>query len=236
MGFILTFTSILIAVVSFYFFSSNADMPSIAVARAANAAFNPSYNPVAIFVGGTAGIGQGLVEAFGEHVKGKAHIVIIGRNQEAANTILASLPKPKDGEHTHEFVQCDVSRMKNIQAVTQDLNKRLPKLNFLFMSQGFMTTKGREETEEGLDKKLAVHYYSRWKFTNDFLPLLKKAKDAGEDAKVLSVLGAGKGGDIDLGDLGLKKTYTTAAAGLQAPTYNDLAFKASSSYIIPQNV
>jgi len=82
--------------------------------------------------------------------------------------------------------------------------------------------KGRDETVEGLDKKLALNYYARWKFINDLMPLLRKAKDAGEDAKVMSVLGAGTGGVIDLDDLGVKKRYNLYTAGVAAATYNDL--------------
>jgi len=52
--------------------------------------------------------------------------------------------------------------------------------------------------------------------------LLRKAKDAGEDAKMLSVLSAGYGGPIDLDDLGLKKGFSLYAAGVAAVTYNDL--------------
>jgi NAD(P)-dependent dehydrogenase (short-subunit alcohol dehydrogenase family) len=197
-------------------------MPSLVTVRAANAAFRASLNPIAIFVGGTSGIGQGTVESFTEHVRGEAHIIIIGRNHTAAKGIFSTLPKPTSGQYKHEFVQCDVSRMKNINATTADLATRLPKVNYLFMSQGFTSLAGRDETEEGLDKQLACHYYSRWKFIGDLVPLLQRAKDAGEDAKVLSVLAAGRGTEIDLGDLGLKQTYSRRAVRAQAPTYNDL--------------
>jgi len=90
------------------------------------------------------------------------------------------------------------------------------------MTTGYLTLKGRDETSEGIDKKLALNYYARWKFINDLMPLLRKAKDAGEDAKVMSVLAAGHGGPIDLDDLGLKKGYSLSAAGVAAVTYNDL--------------
>ena len=55
-------------------------MPSLAAARAANAAFSPSYFPVAIFVGGTSGIGEATARAFARYTKGNAHIILVGRN------------------------------------------------------------------------------------------------------------------------------------------------------------
>ncbi|KAG6837754.1 hypothetical protein H0H93_001681 [Arthromyces matolae] len=198
-------------------------MSTLEAVKAANASFKPSYTPVALFVGGTSGIGQGLAEAFARHTKGNAHILIVGRNRDAAEAIIAQFPKPTDSaKYTHEFVQCDVTLMRNVETCAKDLLKRYPKINFLFMSPGIMTMKGRDETEEGIDRKLAVHYYARWKFINDLAPALVKAEEAGEDAKVLSVLAAGHGGEIDLNDLGLKKNFSLRNAALSAPTYNDL--------------
>ena len=112
--------------------------------------------------------------------------------------------------------------MKNVHAASSEILADHPKINFLVLSPGFMTTKGREETEEGIDRKLAVHYYARWAFINDLMPALQKASEDGEEAKVFSVLGAGKGAEIDVEDLGLKKSYSVRNAGLAAPTYNDL--------------
>jgi NAD(P)-dependent dehydrogenase (short-subunit alcohol dehydrogenase family) len=223
--------AIVVIAISVVIFIPNNRMLSLSAIRASNAAFSPSYIPVALFVGGTSGIGQGTVEAFARHIKGNAHIVIIGRNRAAAESIISQFPKPTPDSNnvTHEFVQCDVTLMKNVQSVTKEFLTRYPKINFLVMSPGVMTMKGLDETEEGIDKKMAVHYYARWKFIDRLLPALHAAKKAGEDAKVLSILAAGKGGEIDLDDLGLKKTITPLRASLQAPTYNDLMLKVSIS-------
>ncbi|TFK81993.1 NAD(P)-binding protein [Polyporus arcularius HHB13444] len=200
-------------------------MPALAAVRAANAAFSPAYFPVAVFVGGTSGIGRATAEAFARYTKGNAHIVIVGRNKSAADEIIASFPKPTEPAAKHEFVQCDVFLMRNIQATTAALRERLPKINFLVLSPGLLKFRGRDETAEGIDKRLGLHYYARWKFVYDLLPLVRKAKDAGEDAKVMSVLAPGHGGPVNLDDLAMKKSYNFAKAGLASPTYTDLMFE-----------
>jgi hypothetical protein len=100
------------------------------------------------------------------------------------------------------------------------------------MSPGIMTMSGRDETEEGIDKKLAVHYYARWKFLHDLLPALVKANNAGEEGAVMSVMAAGKGGHIDLEDLAMKNGYSVGRAALIAPTYNDLMMEVSSRCLV----
>ena len=200
-------------------------MVALAAARAANAAFSPSYFPVAVFVGGTSGIGRATAEAFARYTKGNAHIVIVGRNKAAADEIIASFPKPTQPEAKHEFVQSDLFLMRNVQATAALLRARLPKINFLVLSAGLFNFRGRDETAEGIDKRLGLHYYSRWKLVLDLLPLVRAAKDAGEDAKIMSVLAPGHGGAVNLDDLGMKKSYSLARAGLTSPTYNDLMFE-----------
>ncbi|KAF9477269.1 NAD(P)-binding protein [Pholiota conissans] len=199
-------------------------MPSLTAIRALNATLkrSTSHIPVAIFVGGTSGIGQGMAEIFAANTKGNSHIVIVGRNRTAAEKILSSFPKPDSGSVNREFVQCDVTLMKNVHQATTEILGRYPKINYLVMSPGVATLEGRNETAEGIDKKLAVHYYARWKFLRDLLPALQKAKDEGEEVAVMSVLGPGYGGAINVDDLALKKGYSLSNVALIAPTYNDL--------------
>jgi NAD(P)-dependent dehydrogenase (short-subunit alcohol dehydrogenase family) len=214
--------SIVLPIISFLVYRNATSMPSLSTVHAFNMGFTPSYTPVAIFVGGTSGIGQGMAEAFARHTKGNANIVIVGRNRAAASAIIASFPKPTTPGVTHEFIECDISLMKNVQRTAGELCARFPKINFLALTAGFVTLDGRNETEEGIDRKLAVHYYGRWRFVRDLIPSLEEAHKAGEDAKVMSVLAAGHGGAIDLNDLGLKKTFSLPNAATTAPSYNDI--------------
>ncbi|KAF8194450.1 hypothetical protein K438DRAFT_1828009 [Mycena galopus ATCC 62051] len=198
-------------------------MPPLAQVLKSNASFLPKcQKPVALFVGGTSGIGQAMGRRFAEYTKGESHIIIIGRNEPAARATISSFP-PSDSKGTYEFVECDATLMKNVGAVTTSLLARMSKLNFLVLSPGFFTIVApRDETPEGLDRKLALLYYARWKFIYDLMPLLQNASKSSEDAKVYSVLGAGTGGKIDLDDLGLKKRYTALKAAMAAATYTDM--------------
>ncbi|KAJ6527074.1 hypothetical protein B0H19DRAFT_881719, partial [Mycena capillaripes] len=198
-------------------------MPPLAQVLKSNASFLPkSQIPVALFLGGTSGIGQAMARRFAQYTNGESHVIIVGRNQAAARATISSFPAP-GSKGTYEFVECDATLMENVGATTTSLLARVPKLNFLVLSPGFFTIiAGRDETREGIDKKLALLYYARWKFIYDLLPLLQNASKSSEDAKVYSVLGAGTGGKIDLDDLGLKKRYTALKAAMAAATYTDL--------------
>jgi len=182
-----------------------------------------SSPPVAVIVGGTSGIGQGMAEVLAKHRKGDVHLIIIGRNEEAALKILAGLPKPDDQSPCkHEFVKCDATLMKNVHATAQDILGKHEKINYLVLCTGFLATQ-RIETEEGNEASLCVHYYSRWKFIDELLPALQKAKDAGEEAKVLTVLSAGYGGkSIPTDNLGWKTFPSLASRAQFMTTYNDL--------------
>ncbi|KAJ7465534.1 NAD-P-binding protein [Mycena latifolia] len=201
-------------------------MPSLSTVRASNATYKPTYLPVGIFLGGTSGIGRGTAGAFARQTNGLAHIILVGRNAAAAQSILESFPKPAPGSTSlpwkHEFVECDASLVRNAHATATALAARpdLPRLHFLVLTAGYIGLGGREDTEEGLDRMLVLKYYSRWAFIKGLLPALRRAREAGEPAGVMTVLGAGRGQIVDLDNLG----YTG-----EGGTYTDLMIEELAS-------
>ncbi|KAG8903559.1 hypothetical protein FRC00_014685, partial [Tulasnella sp. 408] len=143
-------------------------MRSLSNVKASNASFNPTYRPTALFVGGTSGVGRGTAQAFAKATKGRAHILICGRNRQAAEQVIAGFPT--HAESKYEFIECDATLIKNVVQAAAEVKRRISsesdgqaKLNYLMLSQGVLNFKGCDPTSEGLDKKLALHFYGRWK-------------------------------------------------------------------------
>ncbi|KAJ3836536.1 NAD(P)-binding protein [Lentinula raphanica] len=179
--------------------------------------------PVAVFLGGTAGVGRGMAEAYAKHTNGNAHIILIGRNATNAQAIIDSFPKPTAPGAKHEFIYCDATLMAECKRTIDDLLQRLTTINYLVLSPMFVRSFHKEETSEGKEPKLVLLYYARFKFTRELMPLMQKAKEAGEDAKVYIVGGPGLGKRIDYDDLGFsKKGYSFWKVRRQFPAYLDV--------------
>jgi hypothetical protein len=63
----------------------------------------------------------------------------------------------------YEFVQGDLSLMKGVKGVAAEIAGKVDDINFLCMSQGTVSLKSKDDTEEGIDRKSALHFYSRLK-------------------------------------------------------------------------
>ena len=112
------------------------------------------------------------------------------RSQDAANRIISEI-KTIQPDTVTTFIRKDLTLLKNVDEVCDEIKAKEKNLNLLFMSQGTMSVKGRDgkplypmpsitfqgpqhhsltssftETSEGLDRKLTTNYYSRMRFTH----------------------------------------------------------------------
>lgn len=160
----------------------------------------------AIVVGGTNGIGYGMACRVAAEIK-PATVIISGRT------------KPQNIPHTNmEFRRLDATSMRSIKQYTDKFKSELEeKLDFLIMTQGIMTVAGRTETPEGIDRKMALHYYGKQLLIRELIPALK------EDAKVIIVFDGiyGNPAKLDWEDLDLKKNFSLGKSANHCMVMND---------------
>ncbi|CAG9983704.1 unnamed protein product [Clonostachys byssicola] len=188
---------------------------------------------VAVFVGGTSGIGESTARELVRYST-SPRIYLIGRSQDQADRIkteFASLNPASDVC----FVQSDASQLRNVDNLCDKIKAQEERLDVLFLSAGIFHLRGREETPDGLDRKMALDFYSRLRFTENLLPLLRRASSLSSSqstrellpagGRVISVLGGGKETSIDESDLSLTRKYTLKASTDNAVTMTTLSFQ-----------
>ncbi|MCJ1299225.1 hypothetical protein MMC08_002017 [Hypocenomyce scalaris] len=199
-------------------------MVSIEVVRASNASLK-KLQPglVALFVGATSGIGEYTLKQFFRQTT-SPRIYFVGRNQDAANRILADL-KPLNPAGSATFIRKDITLLSSVREICEDLLAREKSLNLLFLTPGFLSLKGRDPSSEHLDRKFVANYYARLYFTDLLLPLLQAAAAKGQLARVVSVIAAGREGPIALDDLELRHNFSLNTCMKHSIVMTDFAFE-----------
>ncbi|KAJ6460100.1 hypothetical protein DFH09DRAFT_1230718, partial [Mycena vulgaris] len=169
-------------------------MPSPSEVKASKKSYAPSHVPVVVFA------------AFARYTNGRAHIILVGRNADAAARVIAGFPRPESRDAwRHEFIACDATSMAEIRSTCAGLRARLSHINFLVLSVGFNSMATSKETSEGLDYPLALRYYSRYVYIEELLPLLIRPHEKGQQVNAMTTMGAGLGMPIYTDDIGLKE-------------------------------
>ncbi|KAH8726820.1 hypothetical protein GQ44DRAFT_790851 [Phaeosphaeriaceae sp. PMI808] len=205
-------------------------MVAINAVRASNAniKFLPT-NLVAVFVGGTSGIGLFTARELVRNAT-SPHVYLIGRNQTEATKIIQEL-KDINASSEVSFIQKDVSLLKNVDEACQEIKTKEKHINLLFMTCGYFVLSGRNETVEGLDKKFALHYYSRMRFVDQLQPLLTAAATSKSLSRVVAVLDPQPGLRLtpNFSDLSLKTSFSLKNCGAHASAMTNLAFSRFAS-------
>lgn len=129
-------------------------MVSLDIVRKTNAALVKRQSLVAVFIGGTAGIGEfgalGLAKTHGNEGRG-LRVYIVGRNQSAAERIIATcIQLCPNGQFT--FVAAEnLALLKDVDRVCANISARErdeaarsgqePRIDFLVMTQGALNLK-----------------------------------------------------------------------------------------------
>ncbi|KPM44133.1 hypothetical protein AK830_g2418 [Neonectria ditissima] len=194
-------------------------MVAISIIKESNAKALPSVLPsglVAVFLGGTSGIGQATLKQFVAVTKDKSpRVYIVGRSTEAALPLLAELRRSNPSASV-EFIEQDVSLVRNVDAAVSQIKKHESKADLLYLSVGFVSFHGRKDTIEGLEPSMTTRYYSRARAIQLLLPLLNQS----ENPHVVNVLAGGQEAPLVEDDLDLVKpgNFSIASSSQAAAT------------------
>jgi NAD(P)-dependent dehydrogenase (short-subunit alcohol dehydrogenase family) len=206
-------------------------MPSLTEVRAHNTTLQSlGPNLVAIFVGGTSGIGLSTARELVRNTQ-SPHVYLIGRNQPEAQHIINEL-QTLNPTSKLDFIKADVSLLKNVDEACRQIKEKEQKINLLFMTAGYFTLQGRDETVEGLDRKFSLHYYARMRFIHNLSPLLTAAANSPDAAtnlsRVVSVLDPKIGRaatTLNFSDLSLKNNFTLKKCADHTTAMNNYALE-----------
>lgn len=89
---------------------------------------------VAVFVGGTSGIGRSTAIKLASATE-RPTIYIVGRNETAGAQVVNEL-KTTNGAGSYSFIAADVSHLRNVDEVCEKLKSSIATLDLLFLSSG----------------------------------------------------------------------------------------------------
>lgn len=129
-------------------------------------------NSTILITGGTSGIGLELVKQIGE--QGVADIIITGRD-------LNKLEKAKKQYPNVHIFQSDVSNIKDIETLYQNVTKQFPALNIVINNAGIMRNMDLQDTTmnlENITSEIDINLSGTIRMVQQFLPHLKKQESA----------------------------------------------------------
>ncbi|KLJ07874.1 hypothetical protein EMPG_16656 [Blastomyces silverae] len=147
-------------------------MVSLTEVKSSNSLIPSTLTPglVAVFVGATSGIGESTLKAFAKYAK-QPRAYFVGRSRDAADRIVAEC-EALNPEGEYIFIQADISLIRVVDDVCEQIKAKESALNMLVLSAG-VPLLDRSETSEKLHALPALIYYSRMRFITNMLPLLQ---------------------------------------------------------------
>jgi NAD(P)-dependent dehydrogenase (short-subunit alcohol dehydrogenase family) len=181
-------------------------------------------SPTAVFVGATAGIGRGALLALAKHTT-SPKIYIVGRSQSTLDSLISAL-KSLNPDGTYIPIEGgDLTLLSTADKASEAIkaHEKAGHVDLLIMSMGYVTFAARTESSEGLDKLTSIRYYARMRFLVNLLPLL----NAAPSPRVVSVLAAGREGQLWPEDFALRETghYSVVKAAGAAASMTTLFFE-----------
>ena len=118
--------------------------------------------------GGTDGVGKEIALGL---ARAGVRVLLVGRDADKGARAVTSLVAASGAPHV-EFLAADLSLMRQVDRLANEVMRRVPSLRYLVHSAGIV--RGRHtRTAEGVETNFAVNYLGRFALTKRLLPLLQ---------------------------------------------------------------
>ena len=124
---------------------------------------------VCIVTGANRGIGKGIAEAI---AKQGHQVILVCRNTVMGRKVLMSLQQ-SFGEKSAELIEGNLSSIKNIKALGDELQSKYDQIDVLVHNAGVWPSK-LNKTEDGLEYAFMVNYLAPFYLTHQLLSRLKE--------------------------------------------------------------
>lgn len=190
-----------------------------------NALINDATAPrVAVFAGGTSGIGQLTIRAL-VATGASVRIYLVGRkSSEERSLAFAQELRTTNPKAEVIWTEGDISLLAETRRVCEVIKRKEARVDLLFLTAGYAPFGPRVETAERVEVAQSLEYYSRVLFILHLLPVLVAA----DAPRVVSVLAGGlERTTVDLEDLDLKKpgNFGGVKAQMQYTAMNTMALE-----------
>ena len=182
----------------------------------------PSNDPsgkrrIALVTGGTDGIGKAIARVLAQ---AGISVVVVGSNAEKGATAVRDLRQTSGNDHV-EFLQADLSLIRNVDVLAAEVSKNWPRLHYLVLCAGIV--RGQPTlTSEGIETNFAINYLSRFALIERLLANLAAQGLADQTARILVISGAAQDGKIQYDDVNLTGRFGVLRAVSQFCEANDV--------------
>ncbi|KAH6989527.1 oxidoreductase [Ilyonectria sp. MPI-CAGE-AT-0026] len=138
---------------------------------------------VILITGGTRGVGKTALLHLAKH--NPAHVYFTGRNQPAADAVLAELPSNVKGT----FLQCDLASLESIRAAAEAFAE--PRLDIFVANAGIMAVPAGVTTD-GFEIQFGTNHVGNAALLLRLLPVMRRtAEQPGSDVRFVALTSLG---------------------------------------------
>jgi NAD(P)-dependent dehydrogenase (short-subunit alcohol dehydrogenase family) len=175
------------------------------------------HSRIALVTGGTDGIGKEIARGLASR---GSEVILVGRDRAKGAAAKDDIHRAT-GNPQIEFLQADLSLMREARLLSDEVTARWPALHDLVHSAGVVRGR-RVMTSEGIESNFATNYLARFALTGWLLPLLQAGVRTEQACRILLVSGTAQSGRVYFEDVNLTSNFSTLRVVLQSCRANDL--------------